>query len=156
MKNTKLKGFTLIELFVVIGIFLLLTVLGLVSYHAFQNQNAVSTAAEGIDNILRQTQAKAQAVVNSSRHGVYFDTKDNLYIAFEGDSQASATVQTTHLMPENTELVGTTLVGAEVTFEKLSGTPLSENSGTITIRSTRDTSRTAVISVTSEGKISID
>ena len=150
------KGFSLIELLVVISIFTLLIFLGFISYHTFENQTALATATEGIENILRQTQANAQAVINANRHGVYFDTKDNQYIIFEGDSQASAISETTYPMPENTEIISTTLVGAEIVFEKLTGTPLSANSGTITVGSIRDTDLVKTISVTSEGKISID
>ena len=157
MTKIKQNGFTLIELLVVIGIFILLSILGTVSYHAFQNQTALSTAAEGIENILRQTQARAQAVINSNPHGVYFNTTNNQYITFEGDEYSGSSNQTTYPMPENTVLSSTTLTNDEIVFEKLTGTPADlEETESITIGSTLDTGLAQTISVTVEGKIGVD
>jgi prepilin-type N-terminal cleavage/methylation domain-containing protein len=72
-KNTKLRGFTLLELVVTIGIIALLVGIGVPSFYAYSKQNAARTSVQDIKNVLLEAQslAKSPAAVDSGSDFYY-------------------------------------------------------------------------------------
>lgn len=88
------KGFTLIEMMVVLAIFLLISGITLANYPAFNSRVSISTLANGIAVSIREAQVYGVSVKNATTstsslglypsYGVYFNTAT-------GNSQASTT-----------------------------------------------------------------
>ncbi|MCX6811819.1 MAG: type II secretion system protein [Candidatus Berkelbacteria bacterium] len=72
-KNTKLRGFTLLELVVTIGIISLLVAIGVPAFYAYSKQNATRTSAQDIKNVLLEAQSlsKSPAAVDSGSDFYY-------------------------------------------------------------------------------------
>ena len=76
------KGFTLIEMMVVLAIFLLISGITLANYPAFNSRVSISTLANGIAVSIREAQVYGVSVKNATTsalglypsYGVYFNT----------------------------------------------------------------------------------
>lgn len=86
------KGFTLIELIVVLGIFLMISAVTLANYPAFNSRVSISTLANGIAVSIREAQVYGVSVKNATTtalglypsYGIYFNIA-------AGNGQASST-----------------------------------------------------------------
>lgn len=92
LKNQTQRGFTLIEMMVVLAIFLLISGITFANYPAFNSRVSISTLANGIAVSIREAQVYGVSVKNATTsalglypsYGVYFNTA-------AGNSQASST-----------------------------------------------------------------
>lgn len=84
-KNTKLRGFTLLELVVTIGIIAVLVAIGVPAFYAYSKQNASRTSVQDIKNVLLEAQslAKSPAVADSGSDFYYVTLN---YDQAEGDN----------------------------------------------------------------------
>lgn len=84
MLHNKIKGFTLVEIILVVSIFIILTaVLVPIGLGFYANQQLESNTQELIFN-LRRAQEKSMSVEEDSSFGIYFE--DDKYILFKGNS----------------------------------------------------------------------
>jgi prepilin-type N-terminal cleavage/methylation domain-containing protein len=150
--STKPRGFTLIEVIIVIGIISILGGLSLFidlnSYRgdAFRAERAALVTA------LQTARADALNNINENRHGVAIHPSGyNGYIIFEGDSYASST----HLLDEKMESSYSVDISStspsEIVFDQLSGNA-NYDGNIVLIDPARQSSTT--ISINHEGKIS--
>ena len=87
-KSKNQGGFTLIELIVVVGIFLILSAAAFPVYHNWQASSALDSDSRQVVEILRDAQAKSSAGFNNSAYGVYFDRPRKTLTEYQGRSYA--------------------------------------------------------------------
>jgi len=150
------KGFSLIEILVVLGI---LAILGLISVSFFvflQKESRLSNVSEEIISVLKVAQSKTLSSQEDSQYGVYFNTavSPHQYILFKGSSYPSrdTAFDEIHLVPDITEFFQINTGGNnEIVFDRLTGS--TENSGNISLRLAEDVSQTKIIYITNSGAI---
>ncbi|MEX0910039.1 MAG: type II secretion system protein [Candidatus Paceibacterota bacterium] len=88
MQQTQKRGFTLIELFVVIGIFLVIISVTILSQRSFDNSILIDNLAYGIALAVREAQVYGVSTRGfdtdfTSSYGVHFDTNEpNRFVLF--------------------------------------------------------------------------
>lgn len=127
------KGFTLIELMVVIGIMSILFGLILFNMFRFQSTNSQQTNVDTLTSDMKAQQFKAmygatQGGADSSDYGIYFYS--DRYVLFKGsvfdpDNASNFTVE----LPDDLEIQNTTFTNNTIVFEKLSGDLLGYSPG---------------------------
>ncbi len=149
------KGFTLMELLIVVAITIILAGVGVSSYINQQRAKLLDTATQEIVGYLRYTQQKSMAQEGGNQWGVHFenpaDEKD-FYALYTGATYT--TPAETRYLPAGIIFV-TPATGASinVSFNKLTGTNYSGTSQSLVIQST-SSNATTTISVSSQGLIS--
>lgn len=86
MKN---RGFTIVEIFVVVGIFVILTTAALPLYANLQVSTQLNETASQIIQAVRYAQGLSRAGKNNSRHGIYFNVDNlgnNFYVIYQGNN----------------------------------------------------------------------
>lgn len=123
--NTKQKGFTLIELIIVMGIIMLL--FGFVMVNLLQEQHIVSVNSS-VDILIadissQQTKAmlgKSDGITSGNSYGIYFES--DRYTLFKGNSfSASDSTNFTVMLDENTVFNSVTFPNNIVVFSALLG-----------------------------------
>lgn len=134
-----MKGFTLIEILLVTAITIILIAVSFPVYENYQTSGKLDIARIELQENLRNIQTEAQAGINDSNHGIYFNS--NNYVAYQGTSYASrnATYDFTYDMIDNIVIVN---APAEINFIKQTGSPGS--STTITIQNQIDSEQSTV------------
>lgn len=87
-----MKGFTLIEVLVVLGIFVILAAVAMPVYGNWQGAVQMDTSLEEIRSALRRAQAKSLSGENDAAHGVYFSVDPEghgSFIIYQGDAYAA-------------------------------------------------------------------
>ncbi len=80
------KGFTFIELLIVISLLLIISVpAGIFSFN-FMSQMAVKDATEDLAGSLREAQSLALAGKENTAWGVHYDNNNHKFILFRGDN----------------------------------------------------------------------
>ncbi|MDZ4243282.1 MAG: prepilin-type N-terminal cleavage/methylation domain-containing protein [Candidatus Omnitrophota bacterium] len=80
----RVSGFTLIEILVVLGLFVLLSALGLFLSMDVYRGNSLRSEKNMIISILQKARSRAMNNINQTKHGVYFQAGQ--YILFQGDA----------------------------------------------------------------------
>ncbi|MBI2450375.1 MAG: prepilin-type N-terminal cleavage/methylation domain-containing protein [Candidatus Nealsonbacteria bacterium] len=150
-----LRGFTLIELMIVVGIVAILAALAAPALRDFWMDTDLENSAEEIINTLRLAQNKTIASEGSSNWGVYFSisTSPYQYTLFKGQNYLTRDV----LSDDIHKIPGTVLVsevnlsgGREAVFNRITGNP--QQSGLITIAAKTDLSKTKTIYLEESGQ----
>ena len=94
-KSILRKGFTLVELVVVIGILTILGTFTMLNLTTLQNHTNLNTSVETMLSDIKQQQLKAmlgdtETRATSSKYGVYFDAVNKRYVLFHGNSYSSS------------------------------------------------------------------
>jgi len=139
------RGFTLLEVLLVIAIIAILAGMGLPVYQTFQVRNDLDLAVNATSQSLRRAQFLSQAVEGDSSWGVYIQPES--MTIFRGNSYASRDVNYDEVFSLS-GIITPSGVG-EIIFDKLTGSP--QNTGIITL-STPNDSRT--ITINEKGMIS--
>ena len=160
--STASKGFTLVELLLVVGI--LAVVFGLALPFALNTKftNELDTATENLITTLREAQSQAIAAEGDTPYGVYFDTTATppAYTLYKGASWLSKDESfniggygTTELPKSATASFNWTgSPDIEITFARLTGQPLSTTTDKTTTISIPDIG-SKTITMTAEGLI---
>lgn len=140
----KEKGFTLVELILVIGIFALLIIISSPFGINFYQTRQLDVHLNGIVQALRRTQLKSMSIDSDSSFGVYIDY--NKYVLFKGASFATrdALYDEVFDLPENLSITGL----SEIVFSKLKGVPSDIGTITLTIDN-----RSEAININEVGRI---
>lgn len=126
----KTKGFTLVELMIVIGITTILTGVSSVVYGNLQKSTQLNDISAQISQNLRLAREQSLAGLNDKSHGVKFNS--NQYILYQGDNYTGRSVAYDRSFSVSSALTITADVsGQEVNFSR--GTGLPSATGTITI-----------------------
>lgn len=144
------KGFTLIELMVVITISGIL--FGLVGINLFKLQNNTTknnvVGALVSDLKLQQTKAingASEGRTTSDNYGIHF--LSDRYVLFHGSAYAaSESANFTVELPENVEILNTTLPNNTIIFTKISGefSGFTDGNNTITIQESNNSTDTTI------------
>ena len=128
-----MRGFTLIEILVVIGIFVVIAAMAVPVFGNWQNRAGLNSAEAEIRQLIRQARARSLAGLDGSAHGVYLSVDSGGgAVLYEGNSYASRT-RDYDLVIElpATIYLSTTLIGNEINFSQGLGEP--NTYGTMTI-----------------------
>ncbi len=146
------KGFTLIEIIVVVAIFLILGALAVPELRYFQAQTTLNDDAKAIINILRLSQNKTLASEGATNYGVHFENKS--YVLFAGSTySATATTNVLYNLSPKIEIyeINFNGDGQEIVFNRITGT--TSQYGAVKLRLTDSPGQTKTISVDETGQI---
>jgi prepilin-type N-terminal cleavage/methylation domain-containing protein len=150
-----MKGFTIIELLIVITITLILAAASVPIYGNLQVSAQLNENSAQIIQALRTAREYSVAGFNNVQHGVFFEINpdsDDRYILYQGSTYATRNSSYDRAVTLDSSLtLSTSLTGGanEVNFSKGLGTPIQI--GTITL--THDASGSKVIVVNSFGMV---
>jgi prepilin-type N-terminal cleavage/methylation domain-containing protein len=139
------RGFTLIEILVVIVIMAILVTIVLSVFPKFNKSQALDKDAETIVQILRQARSQTLSSKNATQYGVHFGS--SAATLFSGSTYSSSASDNQVFTLQTSDLIvstGLTGGGSDVIFIRLSGE--TSQYGTITVSSpTLSTTRTVTI-----------
>jgi type II secretory pathway pseudopilin PulG len=160
-KSQKLKGFTLVELLVIVGILIILAVIVIPNLRFFQKESDLNNAKEEIINTLRLAQNKTLASEGDSQYGVYFDATStpNQYTLFKGRDFVSRATSSDKIykLPKTIKISEIDLWGrTEVVFERVTGyASTTDQLGKITLELKMDPSKTSTIYIENFGQVGL-
>jgi len=149
------KGLSLLEILIVIGILILLAGLGAGSLPLFKKTTDLNSSVENGVSLLLQARSKTLSSQEESQYGVRFEsgrmTLFRGHVFSSGDPQNQESI-----LPSSVEISDVLLNGggSDVVFERLTGETIQY--GTITFRLTSDTLKTRVITIGSTGVVSVE
>ena len=123
------RGFTLIEILIVIGIFLFLGAMSILMGMDSVGRSVVIEDRDILVMLLNEARANALANVGESRHGVHIGS--TAYTSFAGNDLATSDVSMRHEVQRDVTVLASPL-GGEVVFDRLSGDTYA-GAGTITL-----------------------
>ncbi len=145
-----MKGFTLIEILLTLGILAVVSTIGLVSLSNFNKDKALDAEVGKVLSLISKARSYTLSAREGSAYGVHFEEKR--VVLFKGLTYSSGTA-TNQIQALNAEvkIANTSLSGGgnEVLFSRLSGA--TTQSGTITLTSVRNSSQTKVITIVGTG-----
>lgn len=127
MKQKNKKGFTLVEILLVVGLIALISGISIPVYQSFQVKNDLDVAINNTAQTLRRAQIFSQAVNGDSVWGVKVQSGSMVF--FKGTSYATRDANYDEIfdMPTNISISGL----SEIIFSKLTGFPTA--TGTLTL-----------------------
>ena len=134
----KQSGFTLMELLIVIGIFVVIGVLSIPFYGNWQITMPIDIAVNDLVELCKLAQARSEAGFNNSAHGVYFlfGSEDKV-ILYQGKNYALRDQDFDYQIIFDSALsLSTSWDGNEINFSLSSGMPSA--TGTIMIKHIAD------------------
>jgi prepilin-type N-terminal cleavage/methylation domain-containing protein len=120
--HTSTRGFTLIEVLITIGIFIILTSIVMSTFFLYRKNQSLSLDTQTVATILRQARSQTLSYKNSSVYGVHFNTTD--VVLFAGSSyDPSSPTNESYLLNYSDTIVTVTLTGggSDVIFQRLTG-----------------------------------
>ncbi|MEK7557026.1 MAG: prepilin-type N-terminal cleavage/methylation domain-containing protein [Patescibacteria group bacterium] len=147
----KSRGFTLVEIIVVLAIILLLVGLGLAAYRTFGRNVNLGTVSQQIVIVLDDARSRTVASLSDSQYGVHFE--NDTYTLFQGSTyNAQGNNNEAHPLPTGVEFGSITLSGGgnDVVFDRITGT--TSQSGTIVLRLTDTPATTQTITISPQGQ----
>ena len=151
-----MKGFTLLEILIVVSIALLLVVVSIAAIRNFSFQMDLDTATQEIVATLRSARIKTVASEDASRYGVYFDISEERYVFFKGDIyNPDDSNNIVYNLPGSIEISTVDLEegGSSVIFNRIEGT--TTNDGNVEINLIKDPSHSRTIYIQSSGQVGI-
>lgn len=149
-----MKGFTSIEIVLVLGILLILVLVAVPFFQSFSVSHQLDTNTQEILNALRRAQAAAMGSKENSKFGVYLGTGSGAsYTFFRGDSYATRDTEydEVYTLPQTIALSLNIGGGSEIVFGKLKGAP--SVTGTVTLTSVNNETR--VLNINQVGRINL-
>lgn len=150
-----MKGFTLVELMVVMAIAVLLGGLALPALRIAQKGSELDSAVESLVSVLRLAQNRTLASEGASQYGVFFDTaaSPDRYILFKGATYATrdAGYDEPFSLPQSVEMSAVAIPQGEIVFARLTGTVA--NAGSVTLRLVADPAKEESLYVSSSGTV---
>ena len=148
------RGFTFIELLVVIGVVAILASGVLIAYRAASGRIELKTNAFKIVDVLNLARQRTIASLGASNYGVHFET--NQFVLFKGTVyNASDPNNIFYSLPAALEIADVSLAGggSEVVFDRITGK--TAQSGSLKARLVSDTGKFKTINILSSGRADI-
>ncbi len=149
------RGFTIIEIVIVLSILIVLILVAIPFFQSFSVSHQLETNTQDILNTLRRAQSAAMGSKENSKFGVYFTTGSPASLTFfRGDSYASRDPEydEVYTLPQTISLSLNIGGGSEIIFGKLKGAP--NVTGTVTLTSVNNETRT--LNINQVGRINIE
>lgn len=148
-----MKGFTLIEIVLAVGILGILTSIGFNSFHTAQLKKEQQGIAQSIVATLEKQKADTQAGKGGSNYGVKFTSSE--YISFVGTSYSTSSPTNLHVPVKSDFEIEDSIINANniIFFSKLYGE--SNEVATITISHIEDKISPQFIVIEKSGSISV-
>ncbi len=127
-----MRGFTLIELIIVLAIIAVLGALSIPFIQSFQATSSLQTNADDIRQTFRRAQQLAVSGAHSDAWGVYVDVVGNSITLFKGSSYASRDTIFDLTTTFSDAFSLSNNFSDEVIFSQFSGTPQQFGTATIT------------------------
>src|SRR3989338_1425633 len=146
-----LTGFTLIEIFIALAVLAILGTIVLSAFSRFRASTELDAAVRQALSVIRLAQSKTLAAEGDSQHGVRFEP-DRITL-FPGASFAQAPTNEVTVLSALVQITNISLAGGgvDLVFDRLTGrTP---QSGSVTLASAYDPSRTRVVTIDSSGQV---
>ena len=162
VSGVKSRGFTLVELLIVLGLLSLLSFASIPVYQNFVFSRDIDETADALMSALRAAHTRSVARLDNATHGVFLDISATppLYVLYQVPAseptidyahRAKAFDYTVILGPAVT--LSTTLVGEEVYFLRGSGVPNISAPASITL--THSTGGARTLNINSVGLVEI-
>lgn len=144
-------GITFIELLISIAIITVLVILVISGFNSFRESAQLSEAHSTILGMLHDARSRTLSGEKNTQYGMHFET--NQAVLFFGASYSSGSASNEpYTLPPLSRISSINLGGlVDVVFARLTG--VASASGTITIESTSNPSKTKIITVLSSGNI---
>lgn len=159
------KGFSLVEMLIVITLLAILAVSGISILTGYQRDSQLSTIAERIVETLRSAQSKSITGQGTYPWSVHFDTSvsnQHFFALFQGTAYGTGTDIDPAYLTDGAQLYSLSLTGggSDVLFNRLTGATSQYGSGggnrAVCVTNTLNASTcTKGIVITSNGKISL-
>ena len=128
------RGFTLIEMLIVIGVILVVAGLSIPFLFSYQASSEVVVYSNNIERTLRRAQLQAINGYQAEGWGVYFDNSEKKFTIFKGDDYSGRDKQYDQEITYSESLNIFSTFGNEIYFNLYSGVP--SVTGTVTVTST--------------------
>lgn len=144
------KGFTLVEIVVVVCIIAVLIILGFINYRDFEKRVSLSSNANQIISALHLANERTISLSNNLVHGVHFTTSTYTLFASSTYNPADPANEIFNL-PADIEISSINVGGgSNVVFDKVTGR--TANSGTIVLRIASDIAETRTVEISPSGR----
>ncbi len=140
------KGFTLLELLIVMALVVILSTVGLLSLVGFRSQQSLRLAGQNLVTVLRDTQQKSVSQEGGQQWGVRIVHQvggRDYYAVLSGGAETARTT-----FPSNVEFAASY---PDLTFAKISGLPSAP--ATFIIRLVSEPTSSVTINVNAQGVI---
>ena len=157
--NKILRGVTLTELLVVIGILIILGTLALPAIYSFQKESDLDDNTREIINTLELARSKTLASEGARNWGIYFmtTTTPHQYILFRGASYYSPRTTSSDEIFKLSKIIEFSEIdfeeGEEVVFNRITGT--TEQPGKVSLRVKDNPEKSRIIYVEDSGRIEL-
>lgn len=148
------KGFSLIEVLVVLAIAGILIGMSIVGFRLFERKTELQNHSQNILTILELARTKTLASEDASQYGAHFE--QDKYILFKGDDyQEGAADNKTYQLPVRLEIYNINLIGAasSTVFQRISGT--TEQSGVVELRIVSQPGENKTINIHPSGQVEL-
>ncbi len=152
MKTTGIKkGFTVVELLIVVAIVGTLASIVLVPFMGFRDTKVLDATADDIVSLLSEARQDTLLSKGASQYGVHFEATRMVY--FKGTMFSEPNVNNKEVIFDSIVQLSSILFtgGDDVVFQRLTGK--TTNSGSTTLQVVSDTSREIIIIVEPTGVI---
>lgn len=150
--NLSSKGFTLIEMIIVVGILAILLTLSFAAIQLFTGQVNLDTSSQQVLSTLQLARNRTLSSTGEMQHGVHFETSK--YVLFEGSTYDSMDPDNKEFNLSAVEIYEININGGDdVVYDRIRGT--TSNNGNVKIRLTADNTKTETILVNSSGSVSL-
>jgi prepilin-type N-terminal cleavage/methylation domain-containing protein len=147
---TQKKGFTALELLIVVSIMAILVTIIISPFAAFRNSKVLDTASEETLALLSEARADTLSAKGGYQYGVHFETAQ--IVLYRGAAYSSTDVSNKVVALDSAlEVSSVALVGggADVLFDRLTGK--TSQSGTVVIRVKNDIAKSRTITIFGTG-----
>lgn len=156
MKND--RGFTFIELLIIISIIGLISLVTIPSLSKFKTEQALKNTTENVITLLNKAQSDSLSSINSNNYGVHFGSNYMVYFIGNTFSNTDPNNKRSNFEPG----VSIPLInginlnggGSDVIFPRLTGNVIGY--GTIVLQLTNKSSHQKIIKITKVGSVSLE